>query len=142
MATMTVSPRVELEITEIDFDRLSQLVESRKYRATHSVFLAGLRQELDRGKVVPAVEVAKGTVTMRSRVRVKDLRARASETFTLVYPEEESPQLGKVSVLSPMGAAMLGARVGDEVCWFSTDGPQSAKVERLLYQPEAAGSAR
>ena len=139
MATMTTGPRVELEITEIDFDRLSQLVESPKYRATHSAFVAGLRRELDRGRVVPAMEVAKGTVTMRSRVRVKDLRARESETFTLVYPEEADIDEGKVSVLAPLGMALLGARVGEVVEVKAPGGVRRFRVEEILYQPEAAG---
>jgi regulator of nucleoside diphosphate kinase len=138
MATMTL-PRLELEITEMDFDRLSQVVESRKYRATHSVFVAGLRRELERGKVVPAMEVAKGTVTMRSRVRVRDLRARESETFTLVYPEEADINEGKVSVLAPLGMALLGARVGEVVEVNAPGGVRRFRVEKVLYQPEAAG---
>jgi regulator of nucleoside diphosphate kinase len=139
MATMTTAPRVELEITETDFDRLSQLVDSPRYRATHPVFLAGLRRELDRGRVVPAVEVAKGTVTMRSRVRVRDLRARESETFTLVYPEEADIDEGKVSVLAPLGMALLGARVGAVVEVNAPGGVRRFRVEEILYQPEAAG---
>ena len=139
MATMTTAPRVELEITEIDFDRLSELVDSRKYRATHSSFLAGLRRELERGRVVPAMEVAKETVTMRSRVRVRDLRARESATFTLVYPEEADIDQGKVSVLAPLGTALLGARAGEVVVVTAPGGVRRFRVEEILYQPEAAG---
>ena len=58
--------------------------------------------------------------------------------YTLVYPEEDAPHAGRISVLSPMGMVLLGARVGDEVCWNSSVGPRAARVARLLYQPEAA----
>ena len=139
MATVTTAPRVELEITEIDFDRLSELVDSPKYRATYSTFVSGLRRELERGRVVPAVEVARETVTMRSRVRVKELRARESETFTLVYPEEADIDEGKVSVLAPLGMALLGARVGEVVEVKAPGGVRRFRVEEILYQPEAAG---
>lgn len=139
MMTKTTSAGRAVVITEIDFDRLNQIVESRKYRATHSVFVAGLRRELDRGTIVPALEVAKGTVTMRSRVRVRDLRARERETFTLVYPEEADIDEGKVSVLAPLGMALLGARVGEVVEVKAPGGVRRFRVEEILYQPEAAG---
>ena len=139
MMTKTTSAGRAVVITEIDFDRLNQIVESRKYRATHSVFVAGLRRELDHGTIVPALEVAKGTVTMRSRVRVRDLRARERETFTLVYPEEADIDEGKVSVLAPLGMALLGARVGEVVEVKAPGGVRRFRVEEILYQPEAAG---
>ena len=139
MMTKTTSAGRAVVITEIDFDRLNQIVESRKYRATHPVFVAGLRRELDRGTIVPALEVAKGTVTMRSRVRVRDLRARERETFTLVYPEEADIDEGKVSVLAPLGMALLGARVGEVVEVKAPGGVRRFEVEEVLYQPEAAG---
>jgi regulator of nucleoside diphosphate kinase len=59
--------------------------------------------------------------------------------YTLVFPGEETPGQGKLSVLSPMGMALLGARVGEEVAWMSAAGPEVAVVKNVLYQPEAAG---
>ena len=61
--------------------------------------------------------------------------------YTLVYPEDESLRDGTVSILSPMGMALLGARVGEEVHWDSADGPQVARIVELLFQPEAAARA-
>ena len=126
-------------ITEVDFDRLKHLLESPRYRATHPVLLRTLQQELDRGTVVDPGSVPKGVVTMHSRVRVRDLGSGESETYTLVYPDEADIIAGKLSVLAPLGIALLGARVGQVVEFTAPAGPRRLKVERVLYQPEGAG---
>jgi regulator of nucleoside diphosphate kinase len=126
-----------------DRERLIPVVDrARSSWVTYAPFLEQLRAELRRRRAVPPSEVPGDVITMNSRFALSHPRAEGSVCYTLVYPEEESAQFGKVSVLSPMGAALLGARVGDEVCWISTDSPESATVQRLLYQPEADGSAR
>jgi regulator of nucleoside diphosphate kinase len=76
---------------------------------------------------------------MNSRFAVMDLRSGETICYTLVYPEDASLERGKLCVLSPMGMALLGARVGDIAHWNGASGPGSAEVLRLLYQPEAAG---
>ena len=128
-----------LVITEFDYDRLRHLVESPKYRTTHAVLIAALKEELERGRVVAPGAVPRGTVTMRSRVRVRDLRADETETYALAYPEEADLELGKLSVLAPLGTALLGTRVGDVVEFDAPAGTRRLKVEKVLYQPEAAG---
>ena len=126
-----------------DRERLTPVVErARSSWLTYAPYLEQFRAELRRSRVIPPSEVPGDVITMNSRFALSDARGDGPRCYTLVYPEEESPQLGKVSVLSPMGAALLGARVGEEVCWTSTDGLESATVQRLLYQPEADGSAR
>ena len=76
---------------------------------------------------------------MNSRFALRDHDTGETISYTLVYPEEEAVHEGKLSVLSPMGMALYGARVGEEVCWTSAAGPQVATVTKLLYQPESAG---
>jgi regulator of nucleoside diphosphate kinase len=129
----------EIVITEQDFDRLKRLVESPNYRSTNPVIGSPLSAELDRGKVVRAQEVAKDAVTMHSRVRVRDLRTRESETYTLVYPEKADILAGKLSILAPLGTALLGTRVGRIVTFEAPGGARRVRVDRILYQPEAAG---
>ena len=125
-----------------DRERLIPVVErARSSWVTYAPYLEQFRTELRRSRAVPPSEVPGDVITMNSRFALSH-RDGGTICYSLVYPEEESPQLGKVSVLSPMGAALLGARVGDEVGWTSPDGPESATVLRLLYQPEADGSAR
>jgi regulator of nucleoside diphosphate kinase len=126
-------------ITDIDFDRLRAVAQSPRYLATHASAVAQLRQELDRGEVVPALKVPGQTVTMRSRVRVRDIKRRETATYTLVYPDEADMDEGKVSVLAPLGMALLGARAGATVSVHAPAGVRRLKIERIFYQPESAG---
>ena len=129
----------EILITQADFDQIQGLVESPRYRSTHAASLLALRDELDRGRVVAADAVPEGVVTMRSQVRVRDAKDDESETYTLVYPDEADINEGKLSVLAPLGIALLGAKVGQVVKFDAPAGPRRLKVEQILYQPEAAG---
>jgi regulator of nucleoside diphosphate kinase len=129
----------DIVITQADFDRLQGLVDSPRYRASHAASVMVLKEELDRGKVVAAEAVPKGVVTMHSRVRVRDLGTDESEIYALVYPDEADINQGKLSVLAPLGIALLGAKVGRVVRFDAPAGPRRLKVERILYQPESAG---
>ena len=135
----TLTAGRELLITATDFDRLSHLVDSPRYRTSHAVLLMTLKGELDRGRVVASDGVPNGVVTMNSRVRVRDLRLDDTETYQLVYPEEADISEGKLSVLAPLGIALLGTRVGHIVKFDAPGGTRRLKVEKILYQPEAAG---
>ena len=126
-------------INERDFDRLSGLVHSPRLRTTHASMVATLEQELGRGRVVPPTGVPRGVVTMNSRVRFRDLGTGEAETYTLVYPADADVEEAKLSVLAPLGAALLGATVGDVVECGTPGGVRKLKIERVLYQPEAAG---
>lgn len=126
-------------LTGADFDRLSHLAKSPRYRAKQSTLLAGLENDLSRGTVISSDRVPKAVVTMNSRVRVRDTRTHEAETFTLVYPEEADIAEGKLSVLAPLGRALLGARARQIISVHAPVGERTLKVERILYQPEAAG---
>jgi regulator of nucleoside diphosphate kinase len=129
----------QLVITETDFDRLSHLVDSPRYRTSHAALLMTLKGELDRGRVVRPESVPRGIVTMNSRVRVRDLRLDETESYMLVYPEEADIGEGKLSVLAPLGIALLGARTGQVIKFEAPGGMRRLKIEKVLYQPEAAG---
>jgi regulator of nucleoside diphosphate kinase len=126
-------------INERDFDRLNDLVHSPRLRTTHALMVSTLEQELARGRVVAPTSVPKGVVTMNSKVRFVDLGTREKETYTLVYPEQASVDDAKLSVLAPLGTALLGASVGDVVECRTPGGLRRLKIDRILYQPEAAG---
>jgi regulator of nucleoside diphosphate kinase len=100
--------------------------------------LGVFRSVVRRGHVVPPADVPADVITMDSRFAVEDVNTGQSRVYALVYPAEEAIRRGRVSVLSPAGMALLGARVGEEACWMSTAGPQVAKVRRLFHQPETA----
>ena len=135
MISSTVSSK-PLVITECDFKRLRDLVQSRRYRTAHS---ADFKQELDRGQIVAPNEVPPAVVTMHSKVRVRDLAGNRAETYTLVYPHEADIEQQRLSVLAPLGRALLGTRTGQTIEVATPGGLRRVKVERILYQPEAAG---
>jgi len=105
--------------------------------ATYAPYLEFFRRQVRRSRGVAAEEVPDDVITMSSRFVLRDDHSGEIAAYTLVYPEDEALTHGKVSVLSPMGMALYGARVGADVCWMSSGGPRVATVRRLLYQPEA-----
>ncbi len=139
MIAQNVMSAKQIVITEADFDRLNGLLDSSRYRSTHAASLMTLKDELERGTVVAVGDVHRGVVTMHSRVRVRDLNADESETYTLVYPDEADINEGKLSVLAPLGIALLGTKVAQVVKFDAPAGARRLKVEKILYQPEAAG---
>ena len=139
MIAQNVMSAKQILITEADFDRLHGLLDSPRYRSTHAASLMTLKDELERGTILAAGDVPKGVVTMHSQVRVRDLTAEESEIYTLVYPDQADINEGKLSVLAPLGIALLGKKVGQVVKFDAPAGPRRLKVEKILYQPEAAG---
>ena len=131
--------RSELLITESDFDRLRHLVESPRYRVSHALLIPALRSGLARCRVVDAGHVPGGVVTMHSKVAVRDLKAGEAETYTLVFPDDADIDTGRLSVLAPLGTALLGAKEGEVVEFAAPAGRRRLVVEKVLYQPEASG---
>jgi regulator of nucleoside diphosphate kinase len=78
-------------------------------------------------------------ITMNSRAEMRDFETGETIAFTLVFPSEANIDEEKISVLAPIGAGMLGYRVGDEFEWKVPDGLRRMKVTNVEYQPEAAG---
>jgi regulator of nucleoside diphosphate kinase len=130
-----MNPRV-IYITEADMRRLKPLIESMK---TSRDDLRGLQSELLQARVVAPREVPPDVVTMNSKARLRDLESGEDVTYTLVFPDQANIEQGRISVVAPVGTAMLGHRVGDEFEWEVPAGPVRLRVEEVLYQPEAAG---
>lgn len=126
-------------ITEADFDRLNGVVRSHLSRLGDAPRAAALDNELRRGQVVVGNRVRKGVVTMNTRMRIRDLDDDECQTYTLVFPQEADVNEGRLSVLAPLGIALLGAKTGDVVKFDVPAGTRRIKVEKILYQPEAAG---
>lgn len=139
MTATDVMSRRQIIVTQADFDRLRGLIESPRFRATHATLLAALKEELDRCQVVAPDEVPTQVVTMHSTVRVRDMRSDTIDTYTLVYPEEADIDSGRLSVLAPLGTALLGTRAGQIIKFAAPAGIRRLKIEQVLYQPEAAG---
>ena len=98
-----------------------------------------LAEELRRAVIIQPNEVPADVITMNSRAELIDLDTNETVTFTLVFPPDARLEDDKISVLAPIGAGMLGYRVGDEFEWNVPQGVRRMKVTRVHYQPEAAG---
>jgi regulator of nucleoside diphosphate kinase len=127
-------------ITELDYNRLNGLIErTRERNGVDREYLNKLEAELDRAEIVESEDIPRDVVTMRSKVRLKDLVSGESNIYSLVFPTEADFAEGKISVLAPIGTAILGYRRGDTIEWPVPSGVRKLKVEEILYQPEAAG---
>ena len=134
-----MDPR-EIYITRYDLTRLKELLHvgiSSAGRDRES--LESLRNELDRAHIMEPTAVPDDVVTMNSRVRLRDLETNAEKTYILVFPAEANLEQRKISVLAPIGTAILGYRVGDTVEWRVPRGMRNLRIEEMLYQPEATG---
>ena len=76
---------------------------------------------------------------MNSRVVVKDVENGENSEYTLVFPEQADVAQGRLSVVSPIGTAILGYSKGDTITWQTPGGPRQIKITDIPYQPEAAG---
>jgi regulator of nucleoside diphosphate kinase len=127
-------------ITEPDHNRLSGLIDrTREGNGDDREYLNKLERELDRAEIVDPKDIPADVVTMRSKVRLKDLVSGESNTYSLVFPTEANFAEGKISVLAPIGTAILGYKRGDTIEWPVPSGLRRLKVEEILYQPESAG---
>ncbi len=99
-----------------------------------------LQNEVNKAHIIlDPLHTPKDIITMRSRVLLLDTATGKTMEYMLVYPSERNPENGCISVLAPLGTAMLGYRVGDVFEVELPRGKTSFKVEALLYQPESAG---
>jgi regulator of nucleoside diphosphate kinase len=127
-------------VSEFDAQRLRKLVEeAREFSQEKEDHLADLERELSHATIISPEEVPSDVITMNSKVRLTNLDTGKQVTYTLVFPDDADAEQNAISVLAPIGTAMLGYRVGNEIEWKVPAGVRRFKVEEILYQPEAAG---
>ena len=130
----------QIFITELDKERLQKIInEAKEYNLADRNCLRNLEKELDRAQIVASQKVPHDVITMNSKVTLKDLDTGEEIIYTLVYPTDADLMEDKISVLAPVGTAMLGFREGEVITWEVPVGMVRFKVEKILYQPEAAG---
>lgn len=126
-------------ITEEDHEKLMHLIQgARLHRRKDLAHIDQLDAELERAYLVPSSEIPPDVVTMNSRVVLRDLDTRDEIELTLVFPRDANMDEHRVSVLAPLGTAILGYRAGDVIEWQMPGRTRHLEVERVLYQPEAA----
>lgn len=130
-------------ITETDARRLRPLVESAALqKGPDAANLRRLDAELKRAHIVSEDELPPDAITMNSTVELQDLEDGDRFTYTLVFPEGANVDQGRISILAPLGTAMLGYRVGDEFEWPVPAGTLRVRVLRLIGRctPQATPS--
>ena len=136
----TTTRRPSLLLSRLDVERIEELLEQPQFRGLDT---GALRGELERAEVAEPAAMPGDVITMNSvaRVRVDDAELGSHEReLALVYPRDADGSAHKVSVLAPVGSALLGLRTGDSIDW-PMPGGRTARLEVLAirYQPEAAG---
>ncbi len=127
-------------ITKFDMDRLTELIDGLRSSAkANQAHLDMLEKELYSGKLVEPQAVPANVVTMNSQVSVTDIDSGETTTYTLVFPSAANISQNKLSILAPLGMALLGYAKGDVIEWPVPSGVRKVRVENILYQPEASG---
>ncbi len=125
-------------LSSMDVDRIEALMAA----IPASVFpgKADLQAELDRADMVPPEEIPAHVVTMNSTVQFSILETQQDFCLTLVYPRDMDGSTDKISIFAPVGSALLGLSVGDELAWPGPGGKiMTVRVKAVLFQPESAG---
>jgi regulator of nucleoside diphosphate kinase len=127
-----VSKTDHIVVTDRDLERLLPMV-------TATPLAASLEAELDRAVVVTQREVPRDVVTMNSQIVYEDCDTGVRRDVQLVYPRDADIARGRVSVMAPVGSALLGLRVGQQIAWKLPTGIRRMQVVDVRYQPEAEG---
>jgi len=127
-------------ITRTDQERLEKLIQlEEEFTPGSKMHLEELKSELKRAVITESQDIPSDVITMRSQVLLRDLNCEEELICTLVYPDEADMLEGRISVLAPIGMAILGYRENDKVEWAIPGGIASLKVVKVLFQPEANG---
>lgn len=124
----------DIIITDADLQRLLPMLEQNDSPASDA-----LDTELHRAMIVPQDRVPADVVTMNSEVVYEDLETGQRRTVRVVYPKDADARSGRVSVLAPIGSALLGLRVGQTIEWEVPTGTKRIRVVEVRFQPEASG---
>ena len=133
--------RETILITREDKKRLLRVLPRLGPEYADREDLVLLAEEVARAIEVEPDDVPADVVTLNSTTRVSDLENGESMDYTIVMPGEANYDAGKISVLAPLGTALLGYRVGDEIEWEVPRGVRRLRIEAVLFQPEAAAHA-
>lgn len=130
----------EIMVTKLDYSRLNALIlrqlDENAYNLRELNFL---NIEIKRAKKIDSKKIEPDVITMNSEVLLSFLKNGQTKIVKLVYPEKASFKDGLLSVLSPLGCALLGYKKGDIVSFNSPGGLQTVRIDDILFQPEANG---
>ena len=132
-------------ICESDANVINPLLQSPDaLKGIDKTVLQRLREELARAVIVPDAELAEDVISLNSMVELEDLSEKEVDQYTLVHPSKASIDQGRISVLAPLGAGMLGFKKGDKFKWATPSGEITflvRKVTRVSLDPKPAATS-
>jgi len=130
----------ESVISEFDRARLREVLDTIRAQSGIRQWSRGdrLQEKLTTSTTLAPSEIPADVITMNSIARVRDLESQKEGVYNLVFPSDSKPLEGRVSVLSSLGIALFGSRIGDVVEWDTPKARRSLEVVEIIYQPEAA----
>ncbi len=128
----------DIIISELDYSRIDNLLRATPGIATN--IKSALLTELERAELVAPEQIPANVVTMNSQVKFSVISSGVTFTLKLVYPKDMADSGNTISILAPVGSAMLGLKEGDEIDWQDGQGGMlQVRIEAIEYQPERAG---
>lgn len=128
----------QLIISSLDAERLEKLLDSLPSESFPGK--SDLEAELYRAEIVEPKDIPATVVTMNSTVRFEVDSSQEEFCLTLVYPRDVDGSGGKISILAPVGSALLGLSQGDEIEWPKPGGGKvRVRIQEITYQPERSG---
>ena len=126
-------------ITLTDYQRILSLIESAAMKAMIPDRVLSLHKTLMIAEMFPQDEIPNDTITMNSKVFLKEIESGREAEIIITYPKDADAREKKISVFSSIGVALLGKRVGEVVSWEVPTGHNQFEILEITYQPEAAG---
>ena len=126
-------------ITLTDYQRIHSLIESAAMNTMIPDRVLSLHKELKIAEMFPQDQIPKDTITMNSKVFLKEIASGREAEIIITYPKDADSREKKISVFSSIGVALLGKRVGEVVSWEVPTGHNQFEISGITYQPEAAG---
>lgn len=126
-------------LTHYDYERLKSMIQEYTKRNKMDANVKDLLGEMERAQKVDSKNIPPNFVTMNSVIELKDLEELDFQEFRLVFPEDANTSENKISVLAPIGTAILGYKIGDVIQWKVPGGQNQFQITSIKYQPEANG---
>lgn len=127
-------PPITIALT--DFVAIDRMLESHTAKEEEQQKIAKyLGRELDRADIVPSKDLPKHIVSMYTKVTYADSKSGGTRTVELVYPHEADINVNKVSLMTPIGAALIGMAIGNSITWYTPDGGEQTMTILAVNQP-------
>ncbi|MBS1950129.1 MAG: Regulator of nucleoside diphosphate kinase [Cytophagales bacterium] len=130
----------KLIINRLDFARIKKCIsDAKQFKSINKSEAEKLMNELNSAEIVEPEEVPANVVTMNSIVKLSFLNNKKQIQFQIVYPDQSNLKENKISIFSPIATALIGYKVKDEIEWIVPAGLTKIRIDKIIYQPEAAG---